>query len=404
MSGRVILITGKGGVGKSSVAAATALTCARQGHSTAVVSIDSAHNLSDIFDRRVGDDLVPVAPRLDAIEINLNREIRERWSDVTDFVRLLAANHPAVNTIVAEEVAVLPGMEEIFGLLRLQTIAESGRYDVLVVDTPPTGDTMKVLRLPDVLNWYMKLYHPLQRALLRSTRPIVQRFNVPVPDDGTLDEVGAWLRDVQRLSAWLSDAGRVSARLVMTPDRVALFETQRAFSTISLFGVRVDALVVNKVLPAGHDDPFLRSWTTQQEQVLDQVERDFSGLPRFYGAFQPEEPVGLDRLGLFADDLFGDTPIAPVLLDRALMEVTETTDEIRLHLFLPFLERDQFKLHVSSDDVYLQVQTQRRQIPLPAALLDRRFLGATYADGTLTLRFNRRRESPTLQPLRAEFS
>lgn len=401
MNGRVILVTGKGGVGKSSVAAATGLACADGGLATAVISIDSAHNLADIFDQPIGDQLTEVAPRLDAIEVNLNREIRERWSAVTDFFRLISANHPAINSIVAEEVAVLPGMEEVFGLLRLQTIAESERYDVIVVDAPPTGDAMKFLRLPDVLNWYLKNYHPLERALLRGTRPILQRFNLPMPDETTVEEVGSWFHDVQRLSTWLTDGHNVSARLVVTPDRVGLAETRRAFSTISLFGVRVDALIVNKVFPTDHVNPFLQAWSAQQEEVLHTIERDFADLPRFYGALQPYEIIGLSRLRAFAAELFDEATPAAMLMERPLMEVAETVDETRLCLFLPFLARDRFKLHVGADTVYLQVQTQRRQLPLPAALLDRRFLGATYADSTLTLRFSRQRQAPHVQPLRS---
>ncbi|HBY97533.1 MAG TPA: hypothetical protein DEP84_26925 [Chloroflexi bacterium] len=401
MNGRVVLVTGKGGVGKSSVAAATALACAERGLATAVISIDSAHSLAEIFDQSIGEQLTLVAPRLDAVEVNLNREIRERWSAVTDFFRLLSANHPAVNSIVAEEVAVLPGMEEVFGLLRLQTIAESGRYDVVVVDAPPTGDAMKFLRLPDVLDWYLKNYHPLERALLRGTRPILQRFNLPMPNESTVEEVGAWFHDVQRLSTWLTDGDSVSARLVMTPDRVGLAETRRAFSTISLFGVRIDALIVNKVLPAGRTDPFLQTWGAQQEEVLHEIGRDFMDLPRFYGAFQPHEIIGLNRLRSFAAELFDEADPAAMLIERPLMELVETIDEVRLRLFLPFLTRDHFKLHVGVDTIYLQVQTQRRQVPLPATLLNRRFLGATYMDRALVLRFSRERQAPHVQSLRS---
>lgn len=400
MNGRVILMTGKGGVGKSSVAAATALTCADRGLRTAIISIDSAHSLADIFDQPIGEQLASVAPHVDAVEVNLNREIRERWSAVTDFFRLLSANHPAVNSVVAEEVAVLPGMEEIFGLLRLQTIAESGRYDVVVVDAPPTGDAMKFLRLPDVLNWYLTNYHPLERALLRGTRPILQRFSLPMPDETTVEEVGAWFHDVQRLSTWLTDGHSVSARLVMTPDRVGLAETRRAFSTISLFGVRVDALIVNKVLPATHTDPFWGRWGAQQEVVLHEIERDFADLPRFYGALQPHEIIGLDSLRAFAAELFDEAEPSAMLVEQPFMDLVETPDEVRLRLFLPFLARDHFKLHVGVDAAHLQVQTQRRQVPLPAALLNRRFLGATYADGALTLRFSRQRQASHVQPLR----
>lgn len=402
MSGRTILVTGKGGVGKSSVAAATGLVCAEGGARTALVSIDSAHNLSDILNRPVGDYLTPVAPGLDAIEVNLNREIRERWSSVTDFFRLLAANHPAVTSIVAEEVAVLPGMEEIFGLLRLHTIAESGKYDVIVVDAPPTGDTLKFLRLPDVFNWYLKHYRPLERALMRGTRPILQRFNLPMPDETAVEEVGNWFHDVQRLSAWLTDSQNVSARLVMTPDRVSLAETRRAFSTISLFGVRIDALIVNKIFPADYGDPLVQVWVDQQQEILATVERDFPDVRRFYGPFQSREIIGLDRLRAFGAELYGGSDPAEIMIERPMMELTETPDEIRLRLFLPFLERDQFKLHVGADAAYLQVQTQRRQVPLPAALLDRRFLGATYTDGILTLRFSRQRQMALVQSFHVE--
>lgn len=392
---RVIVVTGKGGVGKSSVAAATALTIAQRGQRTALLSIDAAHNLSDIFalrQRRIGPRLTTVAPNLEALEVNINREIRERWAAVTDFFRYLSANHPAVNSIVAEEVAVLPGMEEIFGLLRLQAVAEAGQHEVIVVDAPPTGDAMKFLRLPEVLDWYMQHYLPMERAVVRRARPLAQRLNIPIPDESAVAEVDNWFEEVRRLSGWLTSTQRVTARLVTTPDRVGLAETQRALSMISLFGVRVDALIVNKVFPPDTANPFLQAWHTQQATVLAEIERDFAGLPRFTAAYQPHEIIGLERLTQFATELYGATAPEMVMLERPLIDLDERGEEIHLKLWLPFLQRDQFKLNVGTDALYIQVQTQRRQIPLPASLLDRKFLGAAYDGGTLTVRFSQQRQ------------
>jgi arsenite-transporting ATPase len=392
---RVILITGKGGVGKSSVAAATALSTARRGYRTALISIDAAHNLGDILapaQRRVGPHLTTVATNLDAIEVNINREIRERWSAVIEFFRFLSSNHPTVNSIVAEEVAVLPGMEEIFGLLRLQQIAAAGQHEVIVVDAPPTGDAMKFLRLPEVLDWFMQHYLPMERAVVRRARPLAQRLNIPIPDEMTVAEVDNWFEEVRELSDWLTNPRQVTARLVTTPDRVSLAETRRALSAISLFGIRVDALIVNKIFPTGGTDPFLSAWSKQQGEVLAQIEHDFESLPRFEARYQPFEILGLERLERFASEMYGETAPEAVLVEQPVLDLEERGDEIALKLWLPFLQRDQFKLHVGVDALYIQVQTQRRQIPLPASLLDRRFLGASYDQGTLRVRFSQQRQ------------
>src|SRR3712207_1186256 len=219
---RIILTAGKGGVGKSTVAAATAAVCASRGARVLLMSIDSAHNLSDLCGVRLGYTPTPITDRLSGLEVDINRELQENWSAVIDFFRSMAPNAPGVTGLLAEECAVFPGMEEVFGLMRLQTVVETGAFDVVVLDAPPTGDMLKFLRLPDVLQWFMEKYHPLERGMIQRMRPVAEALSWPVPTEASMAEMEHWYARVRQASATLTDHGRVSVRLVMTPDRVGL--------------------------------------------------------------------------------------------------------------------------------------------------------------------------------------
>jgi arsenite/tail-anchored protein-transporting ATPase len=384
---RIILTTGKGGVGKSTVAAATAVRCAAAGRRTAVMSVDSAHNLADVFGTPVGDELRRIAPRLDAIEVNLNHEIRANWSAVIGFFRNLTANNPHVSDIVAEECAVFPGMEEVFGLLRMLAIVDAGQHDVLVIDAPPTGDTLKFLRLPDVMEWFFRKYYPLQKRAIQTLRPFAGSLNVPLPDDQYLTEVEQWHQQVARVAALLADASRVTVRLVLTPEQVALRETRRAYAVTSLFGLVVDAIIVNRLFPAETSEPFLRFWVEQQREVLEQVETEFAPLPILRGELQASEVIGVERLGEFGAALFGERDPAALMVEAPTMELIERDGECRLRLRLPFLSRDNFRLWIANDSLVIALHGQRRHVPLPAALLRRTLSGASYDGGILDIRF-----------------
>jgi arsenite-transporting ATPase len=384
---RIILTAGKGGVGKSTIAAATAAACASRGLRSLVMSIDSAHNLSDLFGVPLGTRPVPIADGLSGLEVDTNAEMSANWQHVTDFFRTMTADDPLVSDLVAEECAVLPGMEEVFGLMRLQAVTESGDFDVIVVDTPPTGDMLKFLRLPDVLHWVMQKYHLLDRRKLQRLRPVAEVLNMPLPPDAAVGEMEAWYARVREASATLTDHRKVSVRLVMNPDRVSLAETRRGLSWTSLLGLNVDAVVVNKLLPAGDYPEAFGPWLARQRVVLEQVTESFADVPILRAELQPDEIVGVESLGRFGTALYGEGNPAAFGTSEPPLEWRDLAEGAELRLRLPHLSKREFRLLSGREGLTIVVGTQRRIVPLPPSVLRRRMIGAHYEDDWLVVRY-----------------
>jgi arsenite-transporting ATPase len=390
---RILVTAGKGGVGKSTLAAATAADCAARGYRTLAMSVDSAHNLADLFGLPLGHTPSPIGDRLSGLEVDINRELAENWSAVTDFLRSLTADDPFVSELVAEECAVLPGMEEVFGLMRLQSVADSGDYDVIVLDAPPTGDLLKFLRLPDVLHWFVERYRPFERGLLQRVRPLTDALNWPVPPEESVEEVERWYARVRAVRATLMQHDRATVRLVMTPDRVALAETRRALSWTCLLGMNVDAVLVNKRLPPGDYPPALAPWVARQEQVLEEARQAFAPLPLLTADLRPQEVLGLDELRGFGAELFGERDPTGLWSSEPPLRWAETPDRAELALRIPFLKRGQFRLLASADGLVLHVGNQRRVVPLPGSVRRRTMRGARYEGDWLRVEFGPSRSS-----------
>ena len=318
----------------------------------------------------------------------MDQELRVHWGEVTAFFRSMTANDPRVSALVAEECAVLPGMEEAFGLMRLQDEVETGAYDLIVLDTPPTGDMLKLLRLPDVLHWFMEKYHPLERGMLQRLRPVAEVMNVPLPTESSLDEMEFWYARVRAASATLTDTARVSVRLVMTPENVGLAETRRALSWTCLMGLNVDAVIVNRILPEGSYPLPLALWRDRQEAVLREAQTAFGDLPLLHAAQRPFEVLGTEALQEFAGDLFGARDPAGLWSAEPPLAWNEDDAGAELRLRLPFLSKREFRLLAGSEGLVLTVRNQRRIIPLPASIQRRSMLGARYAGDWLVVRFS----------------
>ena len=384
---RIILTAGKGGVGKSTTAAATAAACAAGGMRVLVMSVDSAHNLSDLFGVQLATTPTPIAGSLFGLEVDLNVELTTTWHHVTDFFRTMTAHDPLVSELVAEECAVLPGMEEVFGLMRLQSVAESGEFDLIVVDTPPTGDMLKFLRLPDVLHWLMQKYHLLDRRKLQRIRPVAEVLNMPLPPDEAVGEMEAWYARVREASATLTDHHRVSVRLVMTPDRVSLAETHRAFNWTSLLGMNVDAVVVNKLLPPGDYPPAFEPWLERQEAVLEQAGASFGEVPILRAELQRDEVLGVPGLRAFGESLYGERNPSALWAEGPPLIWNDREGGAELRVRLPFLKKREFRLLSGREGLTLYVGSQRRVIPLPPAVQRRTMQGAKYEDEWLVVSY-----------------
>ena len=392
---RVLLFTGKGGVGKSTVAAGTAALAAQAGHRTLLVSTDAAHSLGDAFGAPVGDEPTEVAPRLYVQQVDAQKHFEESWADVQGYL-LQLLDVVGVDPVAAEELTVLPGAEEVIALLELRRRAASGEWDVLVVDCAPTAETLRLLALPEALGWYVQRVLPTERKVVKAFRPVLTRATgVPMPQEGVFDAV-------ERLHAELADVRELltgpeaSVRVVMTPERVVLAEARRSWTSLSLYGYRVDGIVVNRVFPdvapaegASDAERWLAGWVAAQREVLAEAADSFEPLPLWRSTYRDSEPVGVTALAGVARNLYGDfDPLAVGEAGRGL-DVTVTGSGAVLRLPLPLAARDEVGLARRADDLAVTCGSYRRVLTLPAALRRMRVTGAAMDDGVLRVRFAR---------------
>jgi arsenite-transporting ATPase len=388
---RVILFTGKGGVGKTTAAAGTAAASARAGHRTLVLSTDAAHSLADAFDARVGGEPTQVADRLFVQQVDAQQRFERSWSDIQRYL-LTVLDAAGVDPITAEELTVVPGAEEVLALLELRAQVLTGGWDVVVVDCAPTAETLRLLALPEALGWYMDRVFPAERRIVKALRPVLAKAaGVPMPRDDVFDAVERLHRDLEEVHGILTGPD-ASVRLVLTPETVVVAEARRSLTTLSLFGYRVDGVVANRVFPSDGADEWRLTWAEAQAAVLTEVEQSFTGLPIWRSSYQASEPVGVDALAAFADAAYGgDDPLAAPLSESP-MTVTRTRTGATLRLALPFVVKSDIDLARHGDELVVTVGSYRRVVALPAALVRHTVAGARIEDGALRVRF--RAEEP----------
>jgi arsenite-transporting ATPase len=385
---RILLYTGKGGVGKTCVSAAAALAAAQAGHRTVVLSSDRAHSLGDCFLRKLGSHPLEVAPRLHALEIDANREISEHWGEIRDYLRRLFASQ-GVDGLLAEEIAMAPGLEEACTLLRLKQLWHSGEYDALVVDCAPTGSTLRLLSFPEAFGWFMRRLFPIQRAAVKALRPTAgPLLGIPLPGDAYYR---AWEELYHRLTditALLSDPVRVGVRLVTIPERMAVEETRRAYSELSLYGLCVEQVVVNRVLPEAVQDPYLAALKVSQQQWLQEIRVDFGAVEVRPARLLPREVVGLEALEEFAAEVFGDRDPLAALRTAPSLRIEEADGRARLLLEVGFADSDDVGLLQDGDELVVEVGSSRRNLLLPSALARMRADKARVEAGRLIVEFS----------------
>jgi arsenite/tail-anchored protein-transporting ATPase len=389
MGTRTILYTGKGGVGKTSVAACTARRCAASGLRTLVISTDPAHSLSESLGVELAGEPRPAGERLWGQEVNAQEEMERHWSGVQDWLGELFIER-GVDRISAEELTVPPGMDELFSLLRLQAHHQSGEWDAIVVDCAPTGETLRLLSFPDVARWWIEKVFPMERQILAAARPLARSLlDVPLPSQ-------AVFADIQRLSQNLiamneilrdRDRERCTIRLVMSPDKMVIGEAMRTFTYLNLYGYLTDAVVVNRIFPADVGDYFA-VWRQVQEEHLELVRSAFEPVPVLCAPYFDQEVIGPQMLDRLADALFSDGDPALVLHDAITQELQLSDDRARLRLALPFARKGDITLKKIGLELIVGVDGQRRTIMLPTALAGFDPSGATFEDGALEVTFN----------------
>lgn len=384
---RTLLLTGKGGVGKSTVAAGTAVLAARSGLRTLVLSTDAAHSLADAFGvTDPAPEPTRIAENLHLQQVDAQRRFTDSWSEIQSYL-LRVLDTVGVDRVAAEELTVLPGAEEVLALLELRDIARSGDWDVVVVDCAPTAETLRLLALPEALGWYMQRVLPAERRLVKVLRPVLTRTaGVPMPGDPVFDAV-------ERLYADLAEVREVltrptsSVRLVLTPEQMVLAEARRAWTSLCLYGYRVDGVVANRIFPTEGADDWRAGWVNAQRSVLAETDASFAGLPVWRSAYAAAEPVGVDALAALAGDLYGDSdPLAtPTGPPPFQVDVTDAGADVRVAL--PLTRAEDVDLAQVGDELVVTLGSYRRVIALPAAVARMSVSGAGVTDGRLHVRF-----------------
>lgn len=389
---RVILMTGKGGVGKTSVAAATGLRCAELGYKTLVLSTDPAHSLADSFDLELGHDPKPIRENLWGAELDALRELEGNWGAVKRYItQVLQAR--GLDGVQAEELAILPGMDEIFALVRMKRHYDEQEFDVLIIDSAPTGTALRLLSLPEVGGWYMRrFYRPFQNMSV-ALRPLVEPIFRPIagfslPDREVMDAPYEFYEQIEALEKVLTDNGQTSVRLVMNPEKMVIKESLRAHAYLSLYNVSTDLVVANRIIPDSVTDPFFLRWKEQQQGYRQEIHDNFQPLPIKEVPLYSEEMCGLAALDRLKETLFGDEDPAQIYYKETTLRVLQQeAGAYSLELYLPGIPKDQIDLSKSGDELNVRIGNHRRNLVLPQALATMQPVGAKMEDDYLKIRF-----------------
>jgi arsenite-transporting ATPase len=387
MTPRTILYTGKGGVGKTSVAACTARRCAAAGLHTLIISTDPAHSLSESLGAELGGQPAEVSERLWGQEVKAQEEMERHWSGVQEWLGELLQER-GVDRISAEELTVPPGMDELFSLLRLQAHHESDRWDAIVVDCAPTGETLRLLSFPDVARWWIDKVFPYERQILAAARPLARSLlDISLPSSAVFADVERLSQNLIAMNQTLRDRAHCSIRLVMNPEKMVIGEAMRTFTYLNLYGYLTDAVIVNRLFPAGVGDYF-SAWRRVQAEHLELVHSAFAPVPVLCAPFYEQEVVGAEMLDRLAEDLFTGHDPAAVLYAGITQQLDVDESGARLRLTLPFASKGDISLKKIGLELIVGVDGQRRTIMLPPALAGFRPSAATFSDGALEVRFD----------------
>jgi arsenite-transporting ATPase len=390
---RVILFTGKGGVGKTSVAAATAVQCARAGYRTVVMSTDPAHSLGDSFDVELGADLTPISNNLWAHEVSSLHEMQRHWAKLHEYAVEVFSTQ-GLDEVVAEEVANPPGMDEIASLMWIKHYAQRDEHDVLIVDCAPTGETLQLLTFPDAAKWWLDKIYPWERRAMRVVRPVLQpMMGIPLPSDEVFASLKDLLLDLGGMRKVLTDPAVTTVRIVLNLEKMVVKEAKRAFSYLSLFGYVTDAVIVNRLLPTEVHDELFKKWQLIHKRYEAEVEQSFAGIPIFNVPLFDQEVVGEKMLLRMAKATYGDRDPAEHFATSSPQRIDKDGPDYVLTLKVPFVDRSAIDLSRHNAELYVTIGNYRREISLPRVLAKRDTAGATIKDGELRVRFARRPES-----------
>ncbi|MFQ5857569.1 MAG: ArsA family ATPase [Anaerolineae bacterium] len=367
---RILLYTGKGGVGKTSVAAATAIRCADLGYRTAVISTDAAHSLADSFDVDIGPEPTELAPNLWAQEVDVLYQMDRYWGTVQRWLSSVLAWR-GVSDIIAEEVSVFPGMEEVASLLQIVHLNDSGEFDVIVVDCAPTGETLRFLSMPEVARWYLTRIFPLERQAARIAGPILRSMaDLPIPEDEVFEAIKNLLLQLNEMQVLLTNPDLTSIRLVLNPEKMVIKEAQRTFTFLNLYDFHCDLVVSNRIIPERVEDAYFDAWKTSQDKWGRLAEEGFAPLPILEVPLFDQEVVGFDMLRRMAEATYSDRDPTELFYKGRIQTIEKLDGEYQMELALPFIQKEAVNLTRSGGELVISIGNFRRNLLLPRALAD----------------------------------
>ena len=387
---RLIINTGKGGVGKTSVSVATAKRCADLGYRTIVMSTDSAHSIADSMDMELSGEITNVLPNLDALEIDIINEMNKRWDDIRAYISEFMMSQ-GITSMTAEEMAIFPGMEMIAALMYIIDFDKNDKYDVVVMDTAPTAETLRLLSFPDVSNWYADKLFGIMKKVMSIARLTVGKFmDIPLPTKGVMQSFELIKNQMNEAKYILEDPKKTTVRLVVNPEKMVINETKRAYSYLCLYNKNVECLVVNRVYPKGIEGEFFENKYKEQEKYMGLIHEVFDPMKMMFSEQMPSELVGWDMLDRLADNIYGDTDPSAVYSDKSPMSFELVGDIYKITMDLPFTDKSNIELFRTKDDsIIVHVGSQKRNVALPDTMRHAKMLGAELKDGKLTITFQK---------------
>jgi arsenite-transporting ATPase len=380
---RIILFTGKGGVGKTTIAAGTAIKISNLGKKTLIISTDPAHSLSDSLSLDVGPAPTKIGYNLEGMEVNVEYELERHWETIKDYLTIFFKSQ-GIDDVIAEELAIFPGFDELASLLHILEFYERKRYDVIILDCAPTGETLRLLSVPEIARWYMNRFFGIEKRLLKIVKPIAEPLiDLPLPSEEVLDKIQDLYMKIAMLKEIL-ESPQTTVRLVLNPEKMVIKESERAFTYLNLFGYRVDCVIVNKVLPEGAGEYF-KKWIEIQREYLKDIDERFP-IPKFQLTFKSEEIIG-EKLASIADEIYGNRDPSEVFTFARPMRIEREGEVLSLVIKAPFVDKSQLKVLKRGEELIVIAGQWKRILYLPQSLAMRDPVAAKFMSGELRINF-----------------
>ncbi|KOA20721.1 arsenical pump-driving ATPase [Clostridium homopropionicum DSM 5847] len=386
--GRIIIFTGKGGVGKTTTAAAHAVKAAKDGIKTLIVSTDMAHNLSDLFMKEIKEEPVEILNNLWALEIDSNYEMSKHYGSISEAFKKMLPIENEKDGEVMEDIVVFPGIEELFSLLKIKELYDQNIYDLIIVDCAPTGETLSLLKFPEIFSWYMEKLFPIGKVAIKVLRPITKvAFKLDMPDERALSDIEKLYVKLGKLQSLLKDREICSIRLVTIPEKMVVEETKRSYMYLNLYNFNVDGLYINRIIPEEINNRFFDQWKQIQRNYLDEINSVFSNIPIYKVKWYEVDINGVAGLERIIRDSLHDENIFKIL-KATVNEIFEKTEKgYRLNVYLPFTNKKDFDLFESGTDIIVKIGNFKRNIPIPNIIRKYSIASAKLNDDVLSIYF-----------------